>query len=155
MSRQSAATADRLIESVLKWAKEQAIVRAVALVGSYANGTARPESDIDFVLLTTTPTAYRDDTRWLDGIDWGFVGSAPAKWADEDYGSLWSRRVWLKKDCGELEISFALPSWAAINPTDPGTWQVIADGCRILYDPDGLLTRLTAVVSNGPGQVQS
>ena len=57
-------------------------------------------------------------------------------------GELWSRRVWLEKNHGEIEFGFASLSWADVNPLDPGTRSVIADGCRILHDPGKILSRL-------------
>ena len=45
------------------------------------------------------------------------------------------------------ELTFARPSWAALTPIDPGARRVIADGCRILHDPDEALTRLHLAVN--------
>ena len=140
--------AERIIETILEWARGQPTIRALAVVGSHARGTARADSDIDLVLLTINPDFFRDDTTWLkDSIHWSACGACPCKWQDEDYGLLWSRRVWLDQNQGEIEIGFALPSWADVNPLEPGTQHVIADGCRILHDPDGLLARLCVAVA--------
>jgi uncharacterized protein len=138
---------DRIISVVLDWARAQPTVQAAALVGSHARGVARADSDIDFVILTTIPAFYRSDTDWISAIDWSAIAAFPIQWQDEDYGGVWSRRVWLEHDRGELEISFGLPSWASVEPLDPGTREVIADGCRILHDPKSLLTRLCAAVA--------
>jgi uncharacterized protein len=135
---------------VLKWAKAQPTVSAMALVGSHARGTARADSDIDLVVLTTAPQFFHGDTAWLDAIGWSVVATRPVKWKNEDYGLLWSRRVWLEPNRHEVEISFARLSWAEVNPLDPGTQRVIADGCRVLYDPDRLFARLCATVKDGP-----
>jgi uncharacterized protein len=142
--------AERIIGTIVNWAKEQPTVQAVALVGSYARGTARADSDIDIVVLTNAPEFFRADASWLDAIGWNDVGACPVKWQDEDYGVLWSRRLWLEQVRFEVEIGFARPSWAEVNPLDPGTRRVVADGCRILYDPDGLLARLCAAVVRRP-----
>ena len=88
--------------------------------------------------------AFRADATWVDQIDWQSIGTHPQTWADEDYGVAWSRRIWL--DRGEVELTFAGLSWADVNPVDAGTRQVIAGGCRILHDPDGLLARLRSHV---------
>lgn len=55
-------------------------------------------------------------------------------WKDKDYGVIWSCHVYLK-DKTEVEFSFGAPSWASTQPTDEGTFKVITDGCRVLYDP--------------------
>ena len=142
--------AERIIQIIADWAKAQPTIHAVALVGSHARGSAGPDSDIDLVLIATNPRAFRDETAWLDTIGWNAVGARPQKWQDEDYGELWSRRLWLEKNHGEIEFGFASPSWADVNPLNPGTRSVIAGGCRILHDPRKILSRLCAAVS-GPG----
>jgi uncharacterized protein len=133
---------ERVVQIVLGWAKAQPTIRAVALVGSHARGTARPDSDIDLVLLVTDPHGFRTDITWVEQIDWHTIDTRPQKSQDEDYGVAWSRRVWLGADCGQVELTFASLFWANANPLDAGTRQVISGGCRILYDPDALLLRL-------------
>jgi hypothetical protein len=140
--------AERIIQAIVDWAKVHRAIQAVAVVGSHARGTARADSDIDLVLLTSNPNGFRADTAWPDAIEWDAIGVRPMKWEDEDYGKLWSRRLWLEQNAGEVEVSFGLHSWADVDPLDPGTREVIADGCRILYDPNGLLRRLCAVVTS-------
>jgi uncharacterized protein len=135
--------ADRIIEAIVNWAKAQPTIQAVALVGSYARATARVDSDLDVVLLTTTPQVFRAETAWLRGA----IGAPVRKWQDEDYGRLWSRRLWLEQNDAEIELGFATPSWADVNPLDPGTRTVISDGCRILHDPFKMLDRLCAAVA--------
>jgi uncharacterized protein len=132
---------ERIIETIVNWAKEQPTVQAVAVVGSYARGTARADSDLDVVVLTTNPQSFRAETAWLEAA----IGAPVRRWQDEDYGQLWSRRLWLEQNSGEIELGFTSPSWAAVHPL-PGTGRVIADGCRILHDPRKILGRLCAAV---------
>jgi uncharacterized protein len=129
-----------IVTAVTEWAKTQREIRGQALVGSYARDAARLDSDIDLIVLAEDPQSFRDPA-WLAAIDWSTANVRPAKWADEEYGAVWSRRVWFIPE-GEVEISFAPLSWADTSPVDPGTARVIDDGCRILFDPDGLLERL-------------
>jgi predicted nucleotidyltransferase len=134
-----------ILEAVNNWAKSQEDIRGVALVGSHARNAAGPNSDIDLVLLAENPNGFRD-AAWLATIEWSRVGVRPTKWSDEEYGVLWCRRIWFEPQ-GEIEFAFAPLSWAALSPVDKGTRRVVADGCRILYDPDGLLKRMTLAVA--------
>jgi hypothetical protein len=89
--------ADLIIQVVLGWVRSQPDIRAVAVVGSHARRTPRPDSDIDLVLLAMDPDRFRLDETWVDQIDWPSIGAHPETWADEDYGAAWSRRVWLDR----------------------------------------------------------
>src|SRR5271168_3787492 len=103
--------AERIIRIVLAWAMAQPTIRAVALVGSHARQTASQGSDIDFVMLALDPDRFRSDETWQAAIDWSGIGARLANWRDEDYGALWSRRMWLEDDRGEIEVGFAGPAW--------------------------------------------
>jgi hypothetical protein len=135
------------IVTVVEWAKTRADIRGVALVGSRATGKARPDSDIDLILLAANPDKFRADPSWIGAIDWADAAVGDPTWSDEDYGVMWSRRISLGSSV-EVEMSFAYPSWASIAPLDPGTRQVITDGCQILYDPDGWLQRAQSAVTD-------
>jgi len=134
-----------ILETVAHWAKAQENVRGLALVGSHARNAARPDSDIDLVVLAQNPRNFRD-AAWLTTIEWSRAGVHPVKWSHEEYGVVWSLRAWFEPEC-EVEFGFASLSWADASPVDEGTRRVISDGCRVLYDPDGLLKRLTMAVA--------
>jgi predicted nucleotidyltransferase len=134
-----------ILNTVVDWAKSEMGIRGVALVGSHARGANRPDSDIDLVLLVDNPDRFRDRARVAE-IDWSRAGVHVQKLSDEEYGAVWSRRLWLEPAC-ELELSFAPFSWADVSPVDDGTRLVVSGSCRILYDPDGLLARLISAVN--------
>jgi predicted nucleotidyltransferase len=144
-------TATRLLEQITAWFQERAGVAAIALVGSHARGAARPDSDIDLVILVDDPQAYRNEQGWLSTLVVGVLNDLVVTSQDEDYGPLWSRRVFLASG-HEVEFGFARPAWAATEPLDSGTAQVVRDGCRALYDPRGLIMRLIAVVNQAGGE---
>jgi Nucleotidyltransferase domain len=98
--------AERIIEVARQWARAQKNILAVALVGSCARKTARPASDMDLVMLTYEPTSFRTDTTWCHAIDWAAVNARQLKCKDEDYGLLWSRRLLLDYNGGEIEWGF-------------------------------------------------
>ena len=128
-------TPQAFIVNVQGWASQQPDIVALALIGSFARGTATSESDIDFVLLTPKWADYLVDLVWTELF--GEVKMTQI----EDYGAVKSLRVWYE-DGLEVEFSLTEPEWAGL-PIEPGTHQVLNDGFEILYDPAGLLKTAT------------
>lgn len=137
--------AARLLELITVWFQERPGVAAIALVGSHARSAARPDSDIDLVILVDDPQVYRHDQDWLNALVASELNDAIVRSQDEDYGPLWSRRVFLASR-HEIEFGFATRSWAATEPLDSGTQQVVRDGCQALYDPHAIIKHLIAAV---------
>jgi hypothetical protein len=140
---------EAFLREVARWASGRNDILAVALVGSWARGTAHAGSDVDLMLLALNPTWFRRNDGWLAEIDWCRVGSTAHIWRDADYGVVWSRHL-LLNDGTEIEFGFGAPSWAAVNPVDPGTRQVVAGGCRPVHDPEGLIRELVHRVQGRP-----
>ena len=129
----------RFLASLVAFAEARDDVRAVALVGSRARGVARPDSDVDVVMLSTEPETY------IDGDDWiRFPGATLL--ATRRWGALTERLLVLGNGI-EVDFGVACPSWASTEPLDPGTAQVARDGLVVLHDRDGLLARLLAATS--------
>jgi uncharacterized protein len=127
--------------SIELWARRQVDVVGVALVGSWARSQARMDSDIDLVLLTSSKDRYVVGDGWV-----AEAVSQPAPIIrTEEWGPLTERRVRLPSGL-EVEFGFATPSWASTDPVDPGTAQVVGDGCLPMVDPEGLLARLIEAV---------
>ena len=84
----------RIVQKVGEWAGDRPEIKAAALVGSWARQTARPDSDIDFMRLVTEPNYFRSEETWLSEIDWKSIGYKLNRWKDEDYGVVWSRRIY-------------------------------------------------------------
>lgn len=59
-----AAEVERVVQQVSHWAATRPDIRALLLVGSWARHAARPDSDIDLVVLTTTPDFYTPEGAW-------------------------------------------------------------------------------------------
>ena len=117
-----------------EWASLRPDIEGVALVGSYAREVANEESDVDLIILTKQSERYLSDPSWASAF--GEVGERKV----EDWGRVTSLRVFYK-DGLEVEYGFALPDWAGI-PVVSGTHRVACDGLKILFDPQGILTRL-------------
>ena len=126
-----------LLDDVRAWAQKRAEITGVALVGSHAHGKARPDSDIDLIILSEQVDILRS-SEWLTAL--GSLRSVTT----ENWGILTAHRAIYERD-GEVEVGVAPTSWAAI-PVDAGTFRVVNDGIVSVYDPLGALERLTAEV---------
>jgi len=118
-----------LIQDVQAWAGAYANVIGVALVGSYARQAAKPESDVDLVVVSDRPEGLLSNTDWVHAL------GEPLRIEREDWGRVISVRVWYA-DGLEVEFGIADLHWAAA-PLDAGTRWVVADGCIILFDRGG------------------
>lgn len=132
-----------LIERFTAWAGARDDVAGAALVGSHARGEARPDSDVDLMLVTRLPQSYLDDHEWVEGF--GTVDDV----AVERWGAVTSLRV---RYAGgpEVELGITTPAWATTDPVDPGTARVVSDGFRILLDDDGTLGGLRLALEQSP-----
>ncbi|MEV6812364.1 nucleotidyltransferase domain-containing protein [Micromonospora sp. NPDC051296] len=115
------------------------------VVGSWARGAARMDSDVDIIVVT-------DNRRYADPGNWtGLLGGEAVRLAE--WGLLQEVRV--RRPSGfEVEMGIVPPSWADTDPVDPGTRRVVSDGHRIRYDPAGLLAALSAacrITTEAPG----
>ena len=115
-------------------------ILGVALVGSKARGEARPDSDIDFVMIVENQSLLLDKNEWLKEL--GNLTSVK----DENFGLVRSRRVCY----GELEVEFGIttPDWLKTDPIDQGTKQVMTDGYKILDDKKGLFSKFISELKN-------
>lgn len=121
------------LDAFVGWTSDQADVQAIALVGSYARGAARDDSDIDLVILTNQPEKYLNDFGWTERV--GTV----EKHQTEGYGKLTSVRIWYQNG-PQVEYGITTPDWAAA-PLDAGTREVISDGMIVLFERGILLSR--------------
>jgi predicted nucleotidyltransferase len=121
------------LDKFVLWASRQTDIQGIALVGSYARGEARDDSDIDLVILTELPQKYLDEVQWPKRF--GVI----EKRQSEDYGKLSSLRIWYQNG-PEVEYGITRPDWAAI-PLDAGTREVISGGMIVLFERGELLSR--------------
>ena len=135
--------AERLIAGLQRWAEAESHCRALALAGSWARGTARPDSDLDLIALTSGP-GFAGRSEWLRSLVEA-LGFSVASVTGETWGVAHSWRV-MAKGGVELELTLADVGWARM-PLDAGTRRVAADGLRPLVDKDGLLAAVKAAVA--------
>jgi predicted nucleotidyltransferase len=123
------------LEQVRKWGRNTTDISAVILVGSHARGEARPDSDIDLVIIAENPERYFLEHIWLKNF------GQSIKTKHEDWGLVQSLRVWY--DSGlEIEFGFTSKDWIS-EPLDTGTQEVLGNGYRFIinkanYSPEAL-----------------
>ena len=98
------------LDDFIAWASAHGDVQAIALVGSYARGAARDDSDIDLVVLTNQPQRYHEELKQIERF--GTV----KKYQTEDYGKLTSIRVWYQNG---IEVEYGITVSATPNHTLP------------------------------------
>lgn len=124
----------RLIQDVQAWAETRPEVLGVALVGSYARQAARPDSDVDLVIVCESPSAYLEDTAWIGAF------GLPIRTGREDWGRVTSLRVGYAEGL-EVEFGVADAAWAA-KPLDEGTRRVAQGGLVVVFDRGGAFAGL-------------
>jgi predicted nucleotidyltransferase len=134
ISPERVAETEEIIDRVTRWAADRHDAVGLLLVGSCARDAARPDSDIDFVLLTTDESRYSDNA-WADELALGELIRT------RSWGPVSERRFATASGL-EVEINIGSPDWAQTNPVDPGTRRVVTDGARPLHDPDAVLASL-------------
>ncbi len=129
-----------ILSLIVRFAESNDNILALGLCGSWANGSAGPDSDIDLILVVRDQDGFRSKD-WIDTIEFKEVDDELDHFMDKTYGNVWSRHVILKSGL-EIEFSMAKESWANHENQDEGTVRVVKDGFRILYDPYLILGRL-------------
>lgn len=109
-----------------EYARNTSHIEGIIIIGSYARGTNKENSDLDIVIITSNKSgmiANQDFTQ-----DFGKV----YKQQIEYYGACTSIRVWYE-DEKEVEFGIVEPSWISM-PLDTGTHKVLSDGYKIIID---------------------
>lgn len=130
---------EALVSHIATWAAGRPDLIAVALVGSQARRSARPDSDVDLVFLS------RDPDRYVRQEDWARELGGSAVQATAHRGVLVEQRLVTGSGL-ELDVAIGGPRWASIDPLDSGTARVVREGMRIVHDPEGVLARLRDAV---------
>lgn len=113
----------------------------IALFGSHAKGTERPDSDFDFLFVTTDIEVHFRDNHYVSCIG-TFRYARREKWFSGE-----TLRSFLREENGQIELNFVKPEWATLPPNDEAK-RIFRDGVRILHDPQGILKRLQETISN-------
>ena len=116
---------DFLIE-FKEYAENTLHIEAVVMVGSFARGTNRENSDLDLVILSSDKSGMIADSSFVQKF--GKVNKKQIEY----YGACTSIRVWYE-DGKEIEFGIVEPSWIE-KPLDIGTKKVLSDGYQVIVD---------------------
>ncbi|QJT00373.1 nucleotidyltransferase domain-containing protein [Streptomyces asoensis] len=125
----------RVVDRVTRWAGNRSDVVGLLLVGSIARGGARPDPDVDLVVLSTAPARYAEDDGWGRELALGEVARVRERGPVTEWRYVTASGL-------EVEVGVGSAHWARTDPVDAGTRRVITDGARPLYDPAGILGAL-------------
>lgn len=143
LSPERAAEINEVIDRITRWARGREDIVGLLLVGACARNAARPDSDIDVVLLTTDESRYLLEDAWAVELGLGPIRT-------QSWGAITERRCSTASGL-EVELDIGSPTWAGTDPIDHGTRRVVTDGARVLHDPAGVLAGLLAVCCPSAG----
>lgn len=122
-----------IITKITDWGIFEPKIEAMVLVGSYARGNYKADSDIDICILTKYKEIMVSDTSFIE--QFGTV----LNYRKEYWGACTSIRVWYDNGV-EIEFGVVEPEWANL-PLDEGTRKVLEDGYQVLFDKKGHFTK--------------
>ena len=134
---------ESFVEDLRHWAQGEDNILAIGLCGSHARAAARPDSDIDLVIIC------RDPSLLLAAWNWAHHFGEVISIQKENYGLVQSLRAFYKNG-REVEFGIAGVEWCD-PPIDIQTARVIADGILPLHDPLGKLRNAIAWVNQRRG----
>lgn len=136
-----AALVEALLSQAIAWAQARTDVVALVLVGSWARGTPREDSDVDVVVVVEDMKVLIEDTRWVESF------GAVATQGRKDFGLV--RSVFVTYESGmEVEWCIADRRWLSTSPVDVPSARVVAAGARVLHDPHGLARAFVEAASS-------
>lgn len=133
-----------LLEQAVAWARARSDVRALGMVGSWARGAERMDSDVDLIVMTDDVEPYVRGEEWISA----FGGRSVIR--TQQWGPLLTERRLLRESGLEVEVGLVMRAWANTDPIDEGTRPVVLDGMRVLYDPEGILTSFQQACGDSP-----
>lgn len=138
-SRARRQAVDEVVHRAAQWAETSRDVCSAILVGSYAYGKPRINSDVDLVILSDQVDRHLASLSFIDSITPGGQIIRHEQW-----GPMHERRVRLD-DGLVVEFGVSTPAWAGL-PVDAGTARVLSDGCKIIFD-DGTVTAVLSTLA--------
>ncbi len=122
------------ITLIQQWLKGENEILGALLIGSYARGDQREDSDIDLIFVVEDPKAWIETTQWVKRF--GPVMSH----TQELYEEVMALRVYYK-DNVEIEFGFVEKTWLS-KPIKETTREALNGGYKILFDKQDVFDNL-------------
>lgn len=119
---------EKIIQELKDFSAKNRHIKSTLIVGSYARGTNREDSDLDVVIITSKKDEMVENQQFVECF-----GEVKKKQI-EYYGACTSIRVWYK-DGQEVEFGIVTPTWMD-KPLDEGTRKVLSDGYLVIEDKE-------------------
>ena len=114
------------IKLVKKWINKEEDIKGALLIGSYARGEERSDSDIDFIFVV------EDVDKWTGHINWVKNFGRLLSVSVEEFEEVKALRVYYQ-DSNELEFGFVTQEWLN-KPYVSTTQEVFDGGVKVLLD---------------------
>lgn len=114
------------IKEVTKWLQKQSKIKAAILIGSYARGEERNDSDVDFIFVVD------DVNEWITNVNWVKSFGQLLSINVEQFEQVNALRVYYQ-DSNELEFGFVTDEWLE-KPYVETTKEALDSGMKILLD---------------------
>lgn len=111
---------------LIDWGNRDEDIDSLVVVGSYGQGTQKPESDLDLVLITGNKAKFFQHHEFVNQF------GKTTKVQTEFYGAVTSIRA-TYEDASEIEFSIADATWLE-KPLPASTKQVLHGGFKVLVD---------------------
>lgn len=113
-------------QRIIDWGNQDHDIDSIIVVGSYARGQQKPESDLDLVIITS------NKAKFFQNHDFVAQFGKATKIQTEFYGAVTSVRA-TYEDSSEIEFSIADATWVE-KPLSASTSQVLRRGFKVLVD---------------------
>jgi predicted nucleotidyltransferase len=134
---------ERIVAALVADAATDDRMTAIGYAGSWARGHANMASDLDLVIVSDNRTTLIGDHHWLRAA----LGPSCEFLRTQDWGPTYTEVRYRTASGLEIEAGVVDADWAAIDPIDPGTAQVVGAGFVVHFDPHHILRDLLTAES--------
>lgn len=130
----------KILDKLVDIVSPQCNVKGIILLGSYARGDNRNNSNVNVTIIALNPSEFFKENSWIEHFGKIFL-------LNKGENDIISLRIACIEEI-QMHLNIVPLTWAETDPIDPETLKVILDGVRVLWDPDNLLHKLISFCQN-------